>query len=83
MGLSSSIHVGNASSSPIRVRVAQEETHVKEIDATLALALTPPFKLDANVKTKLDRSLDVTGFARVGPGEALEFDLPKGKRNSV
>lgn len=81
--MSSSIHVGNGSNITIRARVAQEETRIKEIEANLGLAGGPPFTLDASLKATLDHSLDVTGFARIAPQEALEFGLSKGSRKPI
>ena len=67
------IHVANGSSRTVRARACQEKIHVKEIDATGNLSF--PFKLDASAKVQLEHSLDELTFARIGPGESLEFDL--------
>ena len=84
MGLiSSSMHVGNASSRTVRgPSSCRKEVRVREIDASLTLA-GPPFSLDASLKAKLDRSLDVTGFVRIASHEALEFALPRGSFKQV
>jgi len=67
------IHVANASSRPIRVRVSQTKVNIKEIE--MAGKIAAPFSLDAKVKLSLDHTLDIAGFACIGPGESLEFDV--------
>jgi len=67
------VHVANGSSRTIRARASQEKIRVKEIDATGKLSF--PFSLEASVKLELEHSLDELSFARIGPGESLEFDL--------
>jgi len=67
------VHVANGSSKIIRARACQVKIHVKEIDASGNISF--PVKLDATVKVQLEHSLDELSFARIGPGESLEFDL--------
>jgi len=67
------VHVSNGSTKAIRVRVCQEEVRLKAIDVSGKVGA--PFALEAKVKVELDHSLDEKGFARIGPGHSLEFDI--------
>jgi len=81
MGNESSMHVGNCSGKTLRARVAQTETNIKEIE--MSVGIKKPLSLDASMKAILDHHLDVIGFARIGPKDALAFDLPKGNKQPV
>jgi len=76
-GYQSLMHVGNASSKTMWVRVAVEQTRIKEIEATVGAGIQDA-RLDASVKAKLDYNLGLTGFARIGPQHALDFPYPQG-----
>jgi len=67
-------HVANGSDKYLRVRVTQERVTISDIDI-VAKAAAGTFSVAGGVKASLDHTLDTTGFARLAPGEALEFDV--------
>ena len=70
------IHVANGSRKMLRVRVTQERVTINNIELS-GSASARAFALAGSVKASLDHELDTTGFARLGPAEALEFDVDK------
>jgi len=75
------IHVANASTKVLRVRVTQVRVTITEIDTSGSLSVKA-FSLSGSVKASLDHTLDTTGFARLSPGEALEFEVNVGDGDS-
>jgi len=68
------IHVANASTKVLRVRATQVRVTITEIEASGSVSVKA-FSLSGDVKASLDHTLDTTGFARLAPGEALEFEV--------
>jgi len=83
MGLGSScVYIGNNSSRTILARAAQLETRVRQLEVAAGFDVGS-CAVDGSFKETLEHHLDVTGFARIGPGEVLAFVLPEGHRKQV